>query len=185
MRKIQYDLLTWKSFPSSLKVLNDVPAEPFFIGETGWLAVTPTKTIKFQIWGKGQRILGDRPSRIAIDGRNGGLIRLYDGFFPKGTFDWHLLEKTFAVPSGVTMINASWIAGNGYSVGQPATTWFDDLKIYQDDVLIYDNYFTAIRPGKIIPTVIQPPEIIVGAVQRFKAGRTGEEVIRAPMTPIL
>jgi len=50
------------------------------------------------------------------------------------------------------------------------TTWYDDLKIYQDDKLIYDNYFTALRPGKIIPTVWTPPERIIGAWQRFKTG---------------
>ena len=101
-----------------------------------------------------------------------------------GTADWDTYSGETIVPSGAETISCNLWGGFG-TPEKEGITWFDDLKIYQDGELIYENYFTQIRLGKVVPVMITPPEIIVGAVQRFKAGRTGEEVIRAPMAPIL
>jgi hypothetical protein len=47
------------------------------------------------------------------------------------------------VPTGIQSIRCNFAAGGGTPEG---VTWYDDLKIYQDGVLIYSNGFDNWNP---------------------------------------
>lgn len=189
--KMEHDFLNWVSPPSGIKFINKV----FYL--QGWwqmfvdLPVKPGSKLRVEINGKSDNVLTpwtesaapNRGSYLSVHGSPAVTAYRFILSAPPepglyGKTGWSKYVSETIIPSGVVKIRASFVAAKG-------TTWFDNLQIYHDDVPIYSNYFTALRPGKVVPTIIQPPEIIVGMMQRFKASRTGEEVIRAPMAPIL
>ncbi|RLJ01576.1 MAG: hypothetical protein DRP08_05350, partial [Candidatus Aenigmatarchaeota archaeon] len=91
MRKTEYDFLTWTSFPSSLKIINDEPRWLFYPCDV--VQVDPTlpysctvkvkqlnvRKVREDLWGSGIRIM-------VWDGKEwksrGGVE------FPLGTWDW-------------------------------------------------------------------------------------------------
>jgi len=168
MRKIEYDFLTWTSFPSSLKLVND-EERWFWVTISPWLKVNPGSKISVAINVKAERN-APTPARPAPG--KASYIWIHDNverkdrlhiWLPIGPFEWSSFKGSFTVPSGIDYVEA----GLGVSL---ATLWIDDFKVYQDDKLIYDNYFTALRPGKVVPVIWTPPERIIGAVQRLKQG---------------
>ena len=174
MRKAEYDFLSWTSFPSSGKILNDTRNlwAYFFDGYTPSLAVTPGSTIMIKVNAKQSNVMFMRSGVVIhwYDREADKWRYLKELKLPLGSFDWQVFEYTFKVPAGVTLIRGRIRAGGSGTPGSPGITWFDDLKIYQDDKLIYDNYFTALRPGKVVPVIWTPPERIIGAYQRWKQG---------------
>jgi len=170
MRKTEYDFLTWTSFPSSIKMINDEPREWAWLGNVFQLSVKPGSKIRRVIKVKQQNVLY-AGSHTPIDGWDGKTWRrLANLWLPMGSFGWVEDVKELTVPSDVTAIRGHLAGGGSGSPETPGITWFDDLKIYQDDVLIYENYFSATpRPLKIVP-VFNFAETVVRVYQRVRPG---------------
>jgi len=183
MYKLEYEFLTWTSFPSSLKAIND---ENLL---RGWwkifdkLPVTPSSRVRVEINIKTDNILTPYPGRpeiewgsyITIYGFDGEKWRPTDLAAPDpwttcgayGKTDWTKYEKEIVIPSDIRMLQGRLVAAKGL-------TWFDDLKIYQDDKLIYSNYFSNWNPylgalgGGLLGTIggylAKPKEPLIPAV---------------------
>ena len=164
-----YDFLTWTSFPSSGKITHYDPT-----GEAEWwgvwrnIPITPGETLRFEINVKQKDVTSRvRPSHLGFwwSGEYGGDIR-----FPLGTFDWRTFTLEKVVPDGKTLLTFTIAGGSGPSKDTPGITWFDDLRIFMDDKLIYDNYFSATpRPLGIVP-VFNVTERVVKVYQRVRPG---------------
>lgn len=152
MIKTEYDFLTWASFPSSGKIVNDT--EWWGLWQKTWKlferSVTPGKKLTVTVNVKQEGVLPPaRKSHISINnaipqpgvsspsgiGPRIGVITM-----PNGTFNWRQFSLELIVPSNVSVITA-YIAG-----GAKGTSWWDDLEIYMDDVLIYSNDFSNYNP---------------------------------------
>ncbi len=150
MRKVEYDLLTWKSPPSSIKLFNSegkrATTQPPRLFD---LPVPLGSTITVSVQAKQSNVMSQfgikshvHFGRIAPDGR---LLWLYDLLLPYGTFDWSEWTAEFKIPEDtITMVGT--VKGGPGTPEAPGITWFDDLKIYQDDVLIYENDFSDWTP---------------------------------------
>ncbi len=156
MRKAEYDFLTYTSFPSSVKLINDE------VGQTAWwktwvpysLPVTPGSTLRTEVKIKQQDVINRPESRVILLGlkagewvgsKDLGLGYPFIGYVPLGTFDWTLFERTITVPDDVPTIRLAYAGGAG-TPERTGLTWYDDLKIYQDDVFIYENKFSDWTP---------------------------------------
>jgi len=144
MRKAEYDFLTWKSFPSSAKIwIDELEGWALWPRWLDSIAVRPEASVKVQVFVKQHNVLGF-PSHILMEGYNqvtGDWQHILpDIWFPKGSFNWTLHEHVFAVPANVVALRLGLRGGGG------GITWYDDLKIYQDDVLIYSNDFSNWNP---------------------------------------
>jgi len=178
VRKVEYDFITWTSFPSSLKLFSDEyrppPPAPMAGLNITDIIVTPGKNIRVVAKAKQQNVLEPR-SRITLyvskDGRPPwtDLVRDVRLQLPSGTFDWRDYSFTVTIPAGLPYMRVVANGGPG-TPEAPGITWFDDLKIYQDDKLIYDNYFSATpRPLKVVP-VFNVTERVVRVYQRIRPG---------------
>jgi len=147
VRAITYDFLprNFTSWPSSLKMENDRPEK--LIHRVGFIDAVPGSKLYATINTKGKEL-------SAINGFSGAVgAGIYDHYhryvrylgdlvrFPVGTFNWRTLpgRGSFTVPLDAEVIGISIVIGRG-------TAWFDDLKIYQDDKLIYTNDFSNWNP---------------------------------------
>jgi len=145
VKKKEYDFLNWTSFPSSGKLFNDDPSEAIWWGQYRNISITPGKTLKIVVnWKQQDVILPESGIRPHVgfwwNGVWGGQI-----FPPLGTYDWREFKGEWIVPAGKTTLDVI-IAGGAGTPEKPGITWFDDLKIYQDDVLIYANDFSNWNP---------------------------------------
>jgi len=169
MRKTEFDFLTWTSFPSSLKQLNDE------VGGWTWsgyfpdtITVRPGSTIKFEFNAKQQNVLTQYRSHYRIIGFDGekwvniprALISL-----PIGTFDWKHYETHFVVPANIKAIRGAPRGGAG--MPEAGITWWDDLKIYMDDKLIYENKFSNWLPYQMAGAVITAIPVGLYATRRM------------------
>jgi len=148
VRKCEYDFLTWTSFPSSIKLINDEPERWVNTPKSPPIKVTPRATIRLEVNAKAENMQFE--SGVCVDGWNGRewvrvapLWRVL--LLPTGTYDWFKATKEFTIPSGITSIRV-WLAGTWGTPGIPGITWFDDLKIYMDDKLIYADDFSNWNP---------------------------------------
>jgi len=147
---VEYDFLTWTSFPSSLKLVNDTTTiEYVWYKVAEGIPVKPGGKVTLECMGKQvghfekEKITGVRLD-LMINGKwdPAGFMWLA---FPQGTFDWKKISYPVspkAVPEGATVmmvrLYAKGVKGD--------VAWFDDLKIYQDGVLIYSNSFDNWKP---------------------------------------
>jgi len=185
--KEMYDFSTWTSFPSSLKLVG-VDRQVGVRAFTN-VSVTPGSKLRITLNAKQKDVVSEYRSNLAVYAvlPNGELRWLHWIPLPRGTFDWKPFsfkepeEKTIP-PDAEVILGTLW---TGYGTPEaPGITWFDDLRVYQDDVLIYDNYFSAIRPGKIVPVKQQLPEVIIGAWQRRKQKRLGTQLAPQPIAVV-
>lgn len=148
---IEYDLLRWVSWPSSLRIIN--PERECLRYSYQNVEVTPGKRLHVEVMGK----KGTSPMGACIS------INWWDGerwvdlvpdkgipgrIFPEGVFDWTLFDFYYVdVPQGTRLIRVQPVGGGG-SAEKPSVTWFDDLKIYQEGIEkpIYKNYFSNWNP---------------------------------------
>jgi len=147
-----YDFVVWKSFPSSAK-----------IDGGGWwrldtFYVVPG-TIEIEVTVK-QKDVTEANSHIALLGwdEHGTYVGrlsvnppLAAPGFPLGSFDWTVFSGVATIPENVSIARVDLAGGKGI-------TWFDDLKIYQNGELIYEEYFSASPIHNIIPTAPRPEE---------------------------
>jgi len=187
--KTEYDFLNFTSAPSSLKLINDREEERVWFTVGGVISVKPNSLITLKLKAKQMEatLSGGYGAVNGWDGKNWSNLYALFYHLPKGNFEWAEFTNDFPkhkILDGVTHLRILLGSGLGPE-GQEVTNWYDDLKIYQDDELIYENYFTMLRPGKIIPAMMKPPEIVVGVVQRLKSRLERPEAIRTPLAPIL
>jgi hypothetical protein len=145
---VEYDFLTWTSFPSSVKLVNDEPEKATWLLVFDFLSVKPGASIRAEMKAKQEKVLYPKyVSGFAVDGWDGKeWKRIARLALPLGNFDWSEQRLDLVVPSGIMAIRGALAGGAGSSEGVPGFTWFDDLKIYQDDVLIYANDFSNWNP---------------------------------------
>lgn len=168
---IQYDFKDWVSIPSSVKLVSEKTDWPARIVLVEGLPVVSGRPIEVEFKAKQEGVLEEHSMfvihRWAEDTwKWGGQITT-----PLGTYDWQKIKGELSI-TDTTAIHVAFWGGKGI-------TWFDDLRIFQDDKLIYDNYFSAIRPGKLVPVMYPLPEKIIGAWQRRKAGEVA--ILQRPM----
>jgi len=145
LRKIEYDFLTWTSFPSSIKLINDEPERAAWTKFYNAISVRPGFTLRVQIMAK-QENVQYYVGGLAVEGFDGKeWTRILRTKLPLGTFDWSIHSQEITVPANVVAIRLNMAGGAG-EPGRPGITWFDDLKIYQDNVLIYANDFSNWNP---------------------------------------
>lgn len=178
MRKPEYDFLNWTSFPSSGKVFTDEARYDAWAtwGVSPVIPVTPGRTLKAEVMVKQQNVMYSR-SHVHMVGYDGKTWRVMPSIppvetpIPVGTFDWKkfLLEET--IPSDIIAIRVDPAGGAG-SPEAPGITWFDNLKIYQDDVLIYSNDFTNWNP-------------YIGAGIGTPIGGVAANLLKEPLGPIV
>jgi hypothetical protein len=154
--KAEWDFLVWSTFPSSLKLVNFQTDRDFAYKPVDKLSVKPGSTVKVEIKAKIQDVAGPiyrwaAGSRIRVTGwypnREEHMFTEFpDHFIGTGTLDWHTVSFEGKIPAEINMISLYLTCGYASSKDKPATTWFDDLKIYQDGVLIYANDFTNWNP---------------------------------------
>jgi hypothetical protein len=151
--KTEYDFLTWTSFPSSGKIINELVSDwvNWQWPPESWplVAVTPGSVLKVVYNVKQQGVTGRALSHFSVDGWNGSnwrrLANVPPEWLPPGTWDWRHVEHSFTVPTDVTLIRFNPAGGDG-TPGAPGITWWDDLKIFQDGKLIYVNGFDNWNP---------------------------------------
>ena len=161
--KAEYDLLRWTSFPSSMKLVNDGTAN-YVVEHIAKFPVDPAEgEISIECNMKLEGLGFSYASHIPIHTFDGTAWKMWQPIFSHvgfGTWDWKKMidrKPGFRLlPSNTRMLRVS-LAGGAGTKETPAKTWFDDLRIYQDDVLIYENKFSNWAP------VIIPAEIITGA----------------------
>jgi len=179
-----YDFLVWTSWPSSLKETT-TRKEYYFARHLFYheILIEPGNRIRVECMAKVENVAvgnGGMGIRVLDEARR-PLVRRTAPVL-SGTRPWSIGVTEFTVPEGGMILAVFPVAGGSDGV-TPATTWWDDLKIYMDDVLIYDSDVTALRPGRIIPVKWTPPEILIGAWQRRKQKleeRIGGEIIPRP-----
>jgi len=197
MPKVEYDFLNWTSFPSSIKIMNDRNTPFYHVIRRNLPLKGLGAEIKIVVAGKTENV---RLPPKGVYPRNSYVGLYADGlehwtgmgvFDFYGTRDWEVHSATFTIGKYPATPNVDYRLVNVVlgvpmaSPEEPSITWFDDLKIYQDGKLIYDNYFTVFRPGRIIPVVVTPPEVLVRAWQRRKQERTGGTVLKRPLAVVV
>jgi hypothetical protein len=146
VKKNEYDFLNWKSFPSSAKITVAEEVDFNFWPFSNPISVTPGRQLRLEVQVKQENVT-NLHSHIAIlewDGK--GWKRMYIDpplgapGLPLGTFDWNKFTAlTELVPTDVSLIRVAPVGGVGI-------TWFDDLKVYQDEKLIFSEDFSNWNP---------------------------------------
>lgn len=142
--KSEYDFTDFKSAPSSVKLTVEAI--------NGWIAgpklpiipVNAGATIRVEFYAKSKDNqkgttqftrfgLSYFTSTVKGDLLNGYIT------IPDGTHPWSKFTQEYTTPAGTYQIVPFFGATKG-------TVWFDDLKIYQNNVLIYSNDFSNWNP---------------------------------------
>ena len=143
VRKIEYDFLTWTSFPSSIKLLNDEPTG--FVGlRILWdYPVKGGETVKVEAMVKGENLSDSHMYIRWWDGRNWRDAGVE--WLPKGTFDWRKFTMTRTIGTPARLLRISIAGGRGLA-GKLGITWVDDVKVWINGELIYANDFSCWNP---------------------------------------
>jgi len=138
--KESYDFLQWTSFPSSLKVDNDTGKSANVTRKEAvdlyFVPVTTPARIRLECNIKTQNAVVDQPAWVAIQGYDakgnpvtGAHFTSSFAYYP----DWVKSSAEYDMPAGVVLLAVRLVAAGSGVAGKMATTWFDDLKIYQDE----------------------------------------------------
>ena len=148
----EYDFLVWTSFPSSIKFW-DIRAKVGIAVWSDWtpaIAVAPGNLVKVQVNCKQENVLystsrAETWGWVEAEKRWRKVFGLWVDI-PRGTIPkFKTFTSEMKVPEDITAIRVRVGGGSG-SPEAPGITWFDDLKIYQDDELIYSNDFSNWNP---------------------------------------
>jgi len=169
MKKTEYDFIAWfpeTSPPSCAKLINDEGQ-----GWTNWpvadLSVKPGAAITLEFKAKQENVMYT-PSAVVVNGWDGKeWIRIWGVDLPLGSFDWRTVKpEKWWIPPGVSVIRV-FLSGGAGDRERPGITWFDDLKIYMDDRLIYENKFSNWLPYQIAGAVITAIPVGLYAARRM------------------
>ena len=165
MDKLEHDFLVWTSFPSSLVARSDTPARGNYLLKE-LTQVVPGANIKAEAnfkWENSDKALHPLIAIYWYDaaGKEVGtsvLIHPLYQAFPETYLEWTKITNVVrpTIPANA-VVGQVWYKAGAAIPGKVANCWLDDLKIYQDDVLIYSNDFSNWAPLLIIPA-----EIITG-----------------------
>jgi len=156
VRKTEYDFLTWTSFPSSLKLTND--EKDVVIGAwTPNLPIAKGDKLRVEVDVKQKDVPPEPAPHV---GKAFIWHRVWDGkewaiwaWVPfsereiPSTPEWTKFSLyNVIVPEGFSAISfAPHLWGSGVP-NTPGIAWFDNLKIYKNDVLIYSDDFNNWNP---------------------------------------
>lgn len=154
--EVETDFRNWKSFPSSIKLINKKrttnPAYVWYIVTNGF-NVTPKIDVSFKVNCK-QTGHPDGYSGIIIEAFTVGEWKvIINQRVPDGKFDWINIDpdKETVIPDDAFILRVKLFAKG--VVGD--ITWFDDLKIYQSNQVVYENKFSDWKPvGALAGAVI-------------------------------
>ena len=136
---MEYDLINWTSLPSSMKLVNETDELAYVWGKyIEAIPVKPNTPFIMVVNGKRDIIpLEQKYSAIRMDyaGTWDNIVSLH---LPRESFEWMEITKTGVIPEDASHVDLR-IFAKGINGDK---TWFDDLRIYQNDVLIYENHFT-------------------------------------------
>jgi len=174
MKKIEYDFLTWTSFPSSLKLINDEPTRGPMVLIADMIPVSGGRKISYEVQMKSQDAL---PAQAGTPGVGIAIFVSPDGVrFPffdwltgieQGTHDWKKYRDEKTLPTDARYVRAYVYGGTGRP-GKPGINWYDDFKIYQDDKLIYENKFSNWLPYQIAGAIALSIPTALYAIPRLK-----------------
>ena len=144
--KREYDFLNWISPPSSLKLTNSAARRVWIRGWQTRIAIEPVDILA-RIEARQENVNPEYEAvshfHISPFDKDGARIEYgQDILLPYGSFEWAPFKKTLKIPSNTKTI-LLYVSGGPGTPENPGVTWFDNLKIYQDGVLIYENKFTA------------------------------------------
>jgi len=159
VKKAEVDFLNWASFPSSLKLVND-EATWFVPIISLWIPVKPGSKIDVKVKAKSERNAPIDSTLSFLWARNVLLKDVLRIHFPSGAFQWSTFKGSFVVASDVDKIQAGFMVS-------PSLLWVDDLRIYQDGVLIYEDKFTGWG------SLISIPAPIVAGLGVVRFGKKG------------
>jgi len=159
--RVESDFLAWTSFPSSLKLIG--------IDESAWSPLydsIPVKGVKLRIEvNVKQRDVLYHQTHIHMDVWNGKewkYIPELTGYdrtkavwpIPFGTFNWTKFATEESLPMDAQVVRFKLVGGYAEK-GKPGTVWWDDLRIFQNGELIYENKFSNWKPvGAVAGAVI-------------------------------
>ena len=146
MKKAEFDFLSYTNFPSSLKLDND--ESTLYWG--WWQSNIPVKSgaVTVQVSARKENVLPlEGGSRVVVEGSSDGVTWKWLGYVDVGvgSFGWKTYSGNITIPSGIVLLRVVLRDGAGL-MGKPAITWFDGLRVYQDDELIYANDFSNWDP---------------------------------------
>jgi hypothetical protein len=154
MPKLEFDFLSYTSFPSSVKYVNDTPGSWYWppIVATN-IPVTPGKKLRIEFKAKGTNIQPTGVDKVgcflwvqAYDGKEWKEISRVPKFpHMLGTFNWAAFSGELTVPAGALLVRLGLGIASGTAT-QPSAFWLDDLKVFQDNALIYANDFNNWNP---------------------------------------
>jgi len=168
----EYDFLTWTSFPSSFKIINPASDRETMVwhGVVRDLAVNPDLPVLVEVNIKNQNLIWH--SFVHIAGWDETLKKyVHKTSSPvtgPGTKPWTHYRGGYFAPIGSRMIAISLVGRGGTSPETPGITWFDDLRVFQDDKLIYANDFSNWNPyigagaggvGVAVPTYMYTKDV--------------------------
>jgi len=151
MVKVEYDFISFTSFPTSL-IISNLSDQRYTLRGSPAVKVAPNSTLKVDFSMKVQnvRIIEGWGSYARVYGSSDGktwrqicLVPERDGAF--GTRNWKTYSVVFVTPADINYVYVELVASAGL-FGKPGISWYDDLKIYQDDKLIYANDFSNWNP---------------------------------------
>jgi hypothetical protein len=160
-RTVKYDFMDYVSFPTSLTAENDlgITADlnregplmglPFPTRILYAVPVTSPCKIRFEVYAKTRGASGGQPAWMAVegyDGKGGKVAGTWRGSSQTTLQTWSKLTGEVDMPLGVAYVGVELAAAGSGAKGVAATTWFDDLKIYRDGVLIFSNDFNNWNP---------------------------------------
>jgi len=166
---VEFDFLTWRSFPSSLKLYTDEPREKTLYKDIAIFTVQKIRDIILKVSVKGTNILPQPAPYFSSAGLN---LSYWDGrrwvywAYPKlpvGTYDWTEYTRTISFPPKVPEpVTAKITYTSSSPDGSLITVWLDNLRIYQNGKLIYENNFSNWSPyfGSL-------PLVVIGGVVGF------------------
>jgi len=167
--QVTYDFLDRISFPSSVKIVNPTGAHRTHVFSPA-IPITPGSLARAEVQAKTKDVLtpNGNGSWISIMGSPDEINWVYigSGFTVPavpgtwGTRGWAPFKSEMRMPADIRFLRCHFTYA-------PGITWFDDLKIYQDGVLIYENKFTGWWP---LTSVLAPIVTGLGVVRFGKKG---------------
>ena len=162
--RLEYDFLNFTSFPSSRKIVNPTAGNAWstLLGEPEIIvSVKPGSTLRVECnikrvgaaggvtmgyevtWGAAVNV----ERRVPVTPTTpAGWAKMFGILTPMGAFNWTKFVAEGKVPSDVSVVRITYACARAKTVGGENVAWFDDLKLYQDGVLIYSNSFDNWNP---------------------------------------
>jgi len=158
--RMEVDFLTWTSFPSSRRIVNPTTGNAWnvFLGEAEIIvSVKPGSTLRLECnikragaaggdtvnYGAAVNVLRRVPVTPSTPR---GWFTMFNILTPPDAFDWTKFTAEGKVPSDVNVVAIEYACARAKTEGGENVAWFDDLKLYQDGVLIYSNDFGNWNP---------------------------------------